>query len=202
MASTETPGDIFAIVLAAGTASRFGATKQLAEFDGVPLVRRAMETANAVCPTRTVLVVGHEWRAVTACCGPVPGFIVYSEDYTAGIGNSLASAVKAIRHAANAVVVLLADQVLITAEHVQALCSTWSGADDEIVATAYAGAAGAPALFPRGCFDGLMALSGDNGGRYLLSDDRYRVRTIACEAAAIDVDTPADLTPTSRSARN
>jgi molybdenum cofactor cytidylyltransferase len=202
MASAASTSTVFAIVLAAGTASRFGATKQLAEFAGVPLVRRAIETANAVCPTRVVLVVGHEWRAVMRCCDPTQAFVVRNEDYTAGIGSSLATAVKAVRHTADAVVVLLADQVLIGAEHVQALCDDWSGADDEIVATTYAGAAGAPVLFPRGCFDDLVVLSGDNGGRHLLSDDRYRVREVVCEAGSIDIDTPEDLTQTLHNVRN
>lgn len=202
MTSTAPTDGIFAIVLAAGTAARFGATKQLAEFDGVPLVSRAMDTANAVCRTSVVLVVGHEWRAVMACCDPIQGFVVCNDDYDAGIGSSLASAVKVVRHTAEAIVVLLADQVLIPAEHVQALCDTWSGARDEIVATAYGGVTGAPVLFPRGCFDDLVALKGDNGGRQLLSDGRYRVREVACEAGATDIDTPEDLTRTLRSVRS
>jgi molybdenum cofactor cytidylyltransferase len=130
------------------------------------------------------------------------GFVVRNEDYASGIGSSLATAIKAVQHTANAVVVLLADQVMIGTEHVQALCNEWSGADDEIVATTYAGTAGAPVLFPRGCFDDLMALSGDNGGRHLLSDDRYRVREVACEAGAIDIDTPEDLTQTVHNVRS
>lgn len=202
MASKKPDETIFAIVLAAGSASRFGATKQLAEFDGVPLVQRAMAIANAVCAANTVLVVGHEWPAVSRCCDPLQGFLLLNEDFAAGMGGSLAAAVSAVRHAARAVVVLLADQVLITADHVQALCDAWSGSDDEIVATAYGGVTGAPVLFPRACFDDLMSLSGDSGGRQLLSDDRFSLRPVEFEAAAIDIDTPDDLMQTSRNARS
>lgn len=193
MTSNISAETIFAIVLAAGSASRFGATKQLAEIDGVPLVQRATNIATAVCRTNTVLVVGHDWQAVVNGCGPLQGFLVCNEDYATGVGSSLATAVRTVRHVASAVVVLLADQVMIPVEHVQALCDTWSGAEDEIVATAYAGARGAPVLFPRACFDELVALRGDAGGRQLLFDDRYSVREIEFENAAVDIDTPADL---------
>jgi len=202
MTSNDASASVFAIVLAAGSASRFGATKQLAEFDGEPLARRAMAVANSVCEANTLLVVGHEWRAVLNCCTPLQGFVVLNENYASGVGSSLAHAVRAVRHTAGAVVVLLADQVMVATDHVQALCDAWSGAANEIIATAYAGTTGAPVLFPHACFSDLIALSGDSGGRHLLSDARYRVREIEYEPAAVDIDTPEDLTRTSRSVRS
>lgn len=202
MTSKDSAANIFAIVLAAGNASRFGATKQLAEIDGNPLVKRAVKIANDVCQGKTLLVVGHDWRAVARCCDPYEGFLLFNEDYASGIGSSIAAAVRAVRHTAEAVIVLLADQVMVASDHVQSLCDAWSGAENEIVATAYAGTTGAPVLFPRACFDELTALSGDSGGRHLLSDTRYRVHEVRCEAAAVDIDTPGDLTQISRSARN
>ena len=50
---------VFAIVLAAGSATRFGATKQLAEIDNKSLVEHAVEIANEVCQDHCLLVVGH-----------------------------------------------------------------------------------------------------------------------------------------------
>lgn len=193
---------MFAIVLAAGSASRFGSTKQLAELDGVTLVRRATETATAVCGDNTVLVLGHDWRAVAAASSPMRGYLVVNTDYADGLGTSLAKAVQALHHVAQAIIVLLADQALISAQHVQTLHESWSGASDEIVATAYADTAGAPVLFPRDCFAELAALQGDSGGRHLLTDQRFRVRTVVYEPAAVDVDTPDDLRQISRNARN
>jgi len=192
VADIETSG-IFAVVLAAGSASRFGSVKQLAEIEGVPLVHRAVRTAAEVCGDRTALITGHAWEAVSEACVPLPGFLVVNENHAEGLGTSIAAAVRSVRHATQAIVVLLADQPMITAQHIQALCDAWSGADDEIVATEYAGKVGAPVLFPRGCFEELVMLKGDTGGRHLLSDDRFNVTKIVFEPAAIDVDTPADL---------
>ena len=189
---TPNPG-VFAIVLAAGCSSRFGATKQLAEIDGVPLVRHSIDVAASACGENTVLVVGHDWQAVSAACAGAPGFLVVNDNYREGLGTSLALAVRSVRHTAPAVIVLLADQALISADHIRALSNGWSGKSDEIVATSYAGTTGTPVLFPRDCFKELVKLKGDAGGRHLLDDARFDVKTIEFEPAAIDIDTPADL---------
>jgi CTP:molybdopterin cytidylyltransferase MocA len=52
---------------------------------------------------------------------------------------------------------------------------------------------GPPVLFPRGAFDALGELTGDQGAKSLLQSSRFDVRTIPFEDAAIDIDTPADL---------
>jgi CTP:molybdopterin cytidylyltransferase MocA len=78
-------------------------------------------------------------------------------------------------------------------EHLRALIDTWSGADSEIVATAFSGTLGPPVLFPRGAFAALSGLSGDKGAKSVLQDPRFDVRTIPFEDAAIDIDTPGDL---------
>ena len=184
---------ICALVLAAGSASRYGRTKQLEEFDGIPLVRRAVRVAEAVCDSRIALVVGHDWQRVSRLGLTTGGFLIRNEDYEAGLGTSLALGIRAVRHAADAILVMLADQPLVDADHANALVEAWTGAGNEIVATAYDDTDGPPVLFPSGCFDELAKLEGDNGGKHLLADPRFTTRTITFEPAAIDIDTPADL---------
>jgi molybdenum cofactor cytidylyltransferase len=193
---------VFGVVLAAGAASRFGSTKQLAEIDGTTLVQRSHDVAIDACGSSTVLVVGHDWQAVRDACELAGGFLIVNQEYNSGLGTSIAQAVRSVQHVADAIVVLLADQVLITSEHVRALVAAWDGAHDRIVATAYADTVGAPVLFPSGCFADLAKLEGDSGGRQLLSDERFQVTEIVFEAAAVDIDTPDDLKQISHNARN
>lgn len=202
MAAHGPISQLFAVVLAAGAATRFGSTKQLAELGGVPLVRRAVNIATEACGSKTLLVVGHDWKAVSHACDPSHGFLIVNENYADGVGTSIAAATRSLQQVAQAIIVMLADQAMITTEHVKAMCDTWSGADDEIIATAYSDTAGAPVLFPRSCFKELSGLRGDAGGRHLLTDGRFRVRMINFEPAAVDVDTPDDLTQISRNARS
>lgn len=200
--TSTTKNSVYTIVLAAGVASRFGSSKQLAELDGVALVRRATQTATESCNSRSVLVVGHDWNAVYDACEPLSGFLIVNNRHDMGIGSSISLAVRSIRHVARAVIILLADQPLITPQHVAALIDGWSGDRNEIVATTYADTLGAPALFPGDCFDDLVALAADNGAQALFGDSRFRVQSIPFEDAAIDIDTPEDLTSLSRNARS
>ena len=202
MVSVATKRNVIAVVLAAGSSSRFGATKQLAEIDGVPLVKRAVDAAIASRAAATVVVVGHDWQAVSAAIAPLAGFLVRNDDFEDGIGSSLSLAVRAARPAADAFVVLLADQPLVTAAHIDAIIDAWSGAADEIVATAFAGTSGPPVLFPAGCFDDLALLHGDTGARALVQDSRFTVRNVEFADAAVDVDVPEDLNPLQRNAHS
>ena len=202
MVTNESNNSVYAIVLAAGSAVRFGSTKQLAELDEISLARRATTLAANSCDSRSVLVLGHDWEAVLDACTPLPGFLIINDKYEDGIGTSIALAVQSIRQVAKAVLVLLADQPLITAVHVAALIDEWSGDDREIVATSYADTTGVPALLPAACFDKLAALDGDQGARALLNDSQFNVRKIVFEDAAVDIDTAADLARISRNARN
>ena len=200
--SVATNKKVIAIVLAAGSASRFGTTKQLVEVDGVAMVQRAVEVASKSSAAATAVVIGHDWRAVTAAITPFDGFLVHNERYAEGMGSSLALAVRATRHAADAVIVMLADQPLVTAAQLDALIDTWSGADDTIVASAYDGVRGPPALLPAACFDELVLLQGDAGARELLQDSRFTQQEVPFAAAAVDIDDPADLSRLQRNARN
>ena len=194
-AETSSKADraVFAVVLAAGESRRFGESKLLQVLDGKAMVCRAAELARQVCGDRSLLVTGHDGAAVTAAAGDAPHFLVRNERHAEGIGKSIALAAKAVSHAADALLLVFADQPLVTAAHLNALVDGWSGADNEIIATAYAGTMGPPVLFPRGAFEALGTLSGDKGAKSVLQDPAFDLKTIKFEDAAIDIDTPADL---------
>ncbi len=186
-------GTIFAAVLAAGTSSRFGSTKQLAKFSGEPLAARACRAAVGAFGVRTALVVGHARHAVAQACMPFPGFLVVNDEFASGLGASLARAARALGHVADALVVVLADQPLVTTAHLSALAARWSGRPDGIVATRFSDTLGPPCLFGRASFSELASLSGDAGARGVLTDRRFELREVRFEPAAVDIDQPADL---------
>ena len=188
-----TPPRVFAVVLAAGESRRFGDTKQLASVDGEALVARAARRAAEACGDRCILVAGHDARRVVAAAANHCSFLLVNDRYREGMGTSVALAARALAQVADALLIVLADQPLVSAEHLGSLVDTWSGDADEIVASRFDGVAGPPLLLPNGTFEELRSMSGDQGAKRLLDDDRFRLTTIDFDAAAVDVDTPEDL---------
>ena len=184
---------LFAIVLAAGASRRFRATKQLANYCGEPLVCRAARLAEAVCAERSVLVTGSDWRRVHDACAPLQGFFVRNEAFESGMGGSIACGVRAVAGTADAVLLLLADQPLITTPYLQQMIDEWNESDTRIVCSEFAGVVGPPVIFPARYFDELVSLEGDKGARVLLDAHQKRVTKLPCEAAATDIDIPHDL---------
>ncbi|MFQ6004266.1 MAG: NTP transferase domain-containing protein [Woeseia sp.] len=181
----------FALVLAAGESSRFGSTKQLAKFGGDTLVGHAVRLAESVCGDRSILVVGSDRERVLAACAPLRGYFLYNDNHTSGMAGSIALGVGSIAHTADAILILMADQPLITAGHLRCLKDAWTNDPDGVVASEYAGVRGPPVIFPARCFAGLTRLEGDSGARALLSD--FPVTGIPFDDAAVDIDTPEDL---------
>jgi CTP:molybdopterin cytidylyltransferase MocA len=184
---------LFAIVLAAGSSARFGSSKQLATYDGMPLVARAVRLAESICGPRSVLVAGHQWRPIVEVCRPLQGFFVNNIRYRSGMGSSIACGVRAVAGAADGVLLLLADQPLITASHLDQLVITWTRSPDEITATSFAETAGPPVIFPRGYFTALSVLQGDRGAREVLISAGSHVHAVTLEEAAADIDVPEDI---------
>lgn len=185
--------DLFAIVLAAGSASRFGSAKQLARYRGKPLVRHALDAAEAVCGEASVLVTGFDGAAVYQSAAPLCGFRVHNAEYARGLASSIGAGVAAVAHAADGVILMLADQPLVGAPHVDALAGAWRQAPRRIIATAYGGTAGVPAVFPRDSFAALCALEGDRGAKGLIESAGDSLVLVDFEGAAVDVDRPRDL---------
>ena len=187
------PMKVFAIVLAAGSSNRFGSTKLLQLYRGQPLARHAVCLAESVCNERSVLVLGHEWRDVLSACGHLRGFFVRNDEYQSGIGSSIVQGVGAVEHIADAVLVLLADQPLVTEDHLHQMIAKWHQSTTAIVASSYAGTLGPPVIFPARCFADLLSLQGDCGARSVIANDGTKVHSLPFEDAAFDIDRPDDL---------
>ncbi len=193
MNDQSSQAEIKVCVLAAGSSSRFGATKLVKPLHGKPLLQHAVLAAQEASDGPLYLVVGHDQDSVIEAADSLNVKIVINDDYQQGIGTSIAAGVGACRENADAILVLLADQPLITAAHLINMIDTWSGAATEIIATAFDDTLGPPILFPKSAFDSLGELKGDTGAKILLTSGDYIVRSIEFPAAGIDVDTAETL---------
>ena len=181
------------MVLAAGRATRFDGAKLTQDLDGRPLLQHSLAAAQAAFPGRVVLVVGHSSGSVTELSGGLADIVVVNSNYSSGQGSSIAVGVNACRDDAAAIVIMLADQPLVTSGVLDQLVEGWTGDENHIVVSDYGGSQGPPVLFGKGAFDHLCGLTGDSGAKKVIQSGQFDVATIAVGSLGFDVDTPKDL---------
>jgi molybdenum cofactor cytidylyltransferase len=187
--------EIGIVLLAAGEASRFGSAKQATLIDGVPLVHRAAREAVQTGAVVTVVLGAHR-DTIEPLLDGLDMSLAFNSRWQEGLGSSIALGVLQLTQqhpGLSAVMLCLADQVLIDAYDLQLLIDAHRLDPESIIAASFADVLGPPCLFPRGDVDALMELSGPQGARVLLQRHAERVRALPMPHAAIDIDTPDDL---------
>jgi len=182
---------ITGIVLAAGTSSRFGRTKQLIELDHKPFVQHAVDAAADGGLDEVIVVLGHDAAAVeTALRG---ARTVLNPAFAEGQSTSLLAGLDAADLESEAAVVLLADQPRITADHVRALVEAFRARRSLIVRLRFRDGPG-PALLSRDVWEEVRKLTGDTGAREIVAAHPEWVEEIAVdEEVPLDVDEATDL---------
>lgn len=180
------------VLLAAGRSRRLGASKQLLEIAGEPLVRRAARLALETSPRDALVVTGDHANAVEEAVRGLEVRCVRAEDFDEGMGRSLAAGLRHLDPACAGALVILCDQPALTAGHLARLVETWEAAPSFAAASGYAGTVGVPAVLPRAWFPRLTAARGDRGARDLLRENAGEVRVVQDERLAHDVDRPEE----------
>jgi molybdenum cofactor cytidylyltransferase len=186
---------IGAVILAAGESSRLGQSKQLLQFRGKTLVQRIVEAASAAECSPIVVVLGSEAAAIKAELKNSPATLVENAEWRSGIGSSICAGVRRLIDQApdqEAILLLLCDQPFVDDLTIRRLIGTYRQTGKPIIASAYAGTVGVPALFAQSCFPELLALGGDAGAKTIILRDPQRVAACPFPLGAVDLDTAAD----------
>jgi molybdenum cofactor cytidylyltransferase len=185
---------ISGVVLAAGSARRFGATKQLAGLRGLPLLQHAIDALAAAGVDELVVVTGHDADAVErGVTLPDGARFVRNPDHTLGQSSSLAAAIHALDDGSEAALVVLADQPGVDPAHLRALIERFRASRARVVRLAYRDGPG-PSLLSREVYGQAGHLTGDVGARVLIASHPEWVDDVEVDAdAPPDVDRPEDL---------
>ena len=181
------------LVLAAGASTRLGQPKQLVKLGGRPVLHRVVSSAVALAGNAVTVVLGAHARDMTHLLAHSPASVIVNRHWEEGMGSSLRYGVAALPPACDAVLILLGDQVGVTADDLKRLATAWRGEESMIAASVYDQHVGVPAIFPRLCFGELAELRGDQGARRVLERNSYRLVRVPLPSAALDLDTPEDL---------
>jgi molybdenum cofactor cytidylyltransferase len=182
------PAGLVALVLAAGSARRFGGDKLSALFHGKPLLHHAIRAARAAPVTRVIVVCGAALDiGVWAGAPPVEAVRIAS----AALSESLKAGVAAAGDAAGAFV-FLGDMPLIP----HGVAGRLAAALGEAYAAVprHGAVNGHPVLLSSRAFADIARLSGDEGAGRLLKARADLVHVdIADDAILLDVDRTDDL---------
>ena len=178
------------LVLAAGAGTRFGAPKQLAELDGMPMLEHSLRAMRAAPVGRVVVVLGSGAEEIVARVNLHGAEPVVCARWQEGQSASLACGLAALA-SCEAVVVTLGDQPRMSPDAVRRVIAARGGAS--AVRATYGAEPGHPVLLERDLFEALRDVSGDKGARNLLLS--RNVLDLPCDdlGGGEDVDTPAEL---------
>jgi nicotine blue oxidoreductase len=191
----DAPGGVSAVLLAAGSGSRFGGGKLLAPYRGRPLIEASLANLAEAPVDETVVVVGDDAGRLRPVCEPYSVRIVENADWRRGQSTSVRAGLVALGPGVRAAVVLLADQPLVGGGAVERLVAAFERGAEVAVAT-YGGERRNPVLFSRAVWPLLEAeLSGDEGARAVLRRHPDLVTEVSCDGVGdpADVDTAEDL---------
>lgn len=179
-----------AVILAAGAGSRFaGEThKLLAPFRSTTVIDTVLDAVEGANFDRVVIVTGA--ADIPPALVDRPRFqVVHNPRWAEGQATSLQVGIAAADElGADAVVVGLGDQPLVTAECWRRVAA---GRTPITVAT-YEGQRGNPVRLARSVWP-LLPTDGDVGARHVLAQHPELVSEVACEGSSADIDTQEDL---------
>jgi molybdenum cofactor cytidylyltransferase len=178
------------LILAAGEGRRFGATKQIADLHGRPLLQYAVDAMLAVPAIwPLVVVLGHDADRIREHVEFGDASTIVCAEWREGSSASLRCGVTALGPV-DAAVITLGDQPFITPQVIAAVLDHGEGRRDAVRAT-YGGEPGHPVLVKRALLDRVGELKGDTGFRPLLEGAREFEAGHLCDPT--DIDTREEL---------
>ncbi|HWA33143.1 MAG TPA: nucleotidyltransferase family protein [Cyclobacteriaceae bacterium] len=182
------------IVLAAGASKRMGQSKQLLKVGDATLLQHSVQLALSTGMKPVIVVLGSNEKMHREALKKIPVGIVVNKDWASGMGSSLKSGLSEIEKSekADAVIVMVCDQPLLSRDHLNALKEQYISTHKRIIASYYAGTAGVPALFDRSLFADIHSLSNDEGAKKIILQHPNETVGVVFPEGSVDLDTPED----------
>jgi molybdenum cofactor cytidylyltransferase len=181
------------IILAAGASTRMGQPKQLLIFQGKPLLRYIAEIAIASSCQPIVVVLGANDAAIQPVLQDLPIHLVHNPDWSEGMGSSIRCGIQHLSNYPNpidAAILTVCDQPFISTFLLDQLIQVYRSSQSPVIASAYSGTLGVPALFDRHLFPDLLALDSAQGAKSIIN--RHGAIGIDFPQGNLDLDTPED----------
>ena len=190
----ESSARMAAVVLAAGSSQRMGTANKLhLQIDGVPLLRRSLQTLLDSRIGHIVVVLGYEPRATLGLIEDMPVETVYNEAHLDGQMTSVHCGLAALGEDYDGIFVALGDQPALRADDIDALIDAFVARDGgEVVIPTYRGERGNPIVISNACRRDILAGARNLGCRKFVDRNPELVRKLDMSnpAVVVDLDTP------------
>jgi molybdenum cofactor cytidylyltransferase len=190
------PAGVGAVILAAGASTRMGRPKQLLQFGGEAMLRRAASVALKAGCRPVMVVTGADAAAAREALRGLDVREAENAQWESGISSSVRVGMEALVTAnpqTAAVVLMLCDQPFVTREIIAQLVAAHLETGRSIVASRYGRSYGVPALFGKDHFAELTTLEGAAGAKQVIQKHLPEVHLLPFPEGEIDIDTPDDL---------
>jgi molybdenum cofactor cytidylyltransferase len=189
--STEETG---VVILAAGSSSRMGMSKQMLPLDGTSLLGKTIATALETNLTNIVVVLGSNADEHRIAANEFPVTTIENPAWQKGMGTSIRTGVNHFQNenAITRILILVCDQPTLTAEILLNLIRKHEETSAHVTACRYANTVGVPALFTKTMFEKLSSLQDDQGAKKIILQHKSEVATIDFPGGEIDLDTRDD----------
>jgi molybdenum cofactor cytidylyltransferase len=184
------------LLLAAGSSSRLGRSKQLLEINGQSLLLKSVNAAVHSKTKKILVVLGANETAHRQAIEHLPIEIIFNPTWQRGMGNSLKVGLShLLKEDPNlrGVITMVCDQPLITASHLNKLIERFRETKSPIVASFYSGSAGVPALFEKSLFEKMLSINDEHGAKKIINHYPDLVSIVDSPEGAIDIDTEDDV---------
>lgn len=183
-----------AVLLAGGTAGRFGGLKLLAEVGEASLLEAALSTLTRAQLLDIILVLGHQAEVVRRRVPTDGARVVVNPRYRDGMSTSIQAGLRALDGPEAGVLLALGDQPLVQVDTVNRLVDAFRRSHASAIVPRYRGRPGNPVVLDLRLRPRMEQLRGDVGCREILDElEDTRAVDVDDPGILLDVDTPEDL---------
>ncbi|MBI4799862.1 MAG: NTP transferase domain-containing protein [Desulfarculus sp.] len=165
LAPETMPGQVAAVILAAGLSSRMGRCKPLLPLGGATVLERAVGMFKAAGVAEVVVVTGHRAGDLGPLIAGLGARPIFNPGYEQGMFSSVLAGAAALGQGAGAFFLLPADMPLVRPATLLHLAQAWEASGAELAHPSFLGQRGHPPLISTRLLPGLMAWPGQGGLR-------------------------------------
>jgi molybdenum cofactor cytidylyltransferase len=186
--------NVAAIILAAGSSSRMGQSKQLLAWKSETLLSHTVNIVNASKVDAVYVVLGANEQAHRNAITNSNVTILSNLAWAKGMGSSIKVAVNEVQQnpLVDGVLLLVCDQPFLSTLHLNTMLEAFEKQKRSIITSVYDRTNGVPVLFGKKHFAALMTIGDSEGAKKVISSAQEEVIGIMFPEGSVDIDTPEE----------